>query len=435
MRLGDANSSSAMEVVRRRWPDVFHVVCSAPTPAAIARVVNGDHETLAVDGIHVTSCYDREAEADLQARAVPADSTRACIYGLALGDLARSLLRRSAIAHLQVVLLNPGLARVALELFDGSDWLVDPRVVLELGSTHDQVQRPFAVAPACLRLASEACFGIRDRLLLEMALPYQRRAWDSADVLSAERFATNRDLRLRDGAISSLFGTHPGCTAFVLGGGPSLSEGWQWLREHRRQGLLITTSTSLGVLQREGILADVAIAIDHRDALVKHFDGLDPARHATVALAYAADVHRAALEAWPGRRVTFHFDLPRYRALEQDIPKGFLFCSGSVIHSAVDLAVRMGARNVVLFGADFCYPGAQTHVAGAPYAGSTQSGDSMRFKVVNRRGHQVPSDLNFIGYLRDLEGYIAAHARVRFFQASEESAVIRGARPLAAWTP
>ena len=41
--------------------------------------------------------------------------------------------------------------------------------------------------------------------------------------------------------------------------------------------------------------------------------------------------------------------------------QGQLYVGGSVIHPAVDLAVKMGAARITLFGADFAFPMNKTH--------------------------------------------------------------------------
>jgi hypothetical protein len=46
--------------------------------------------------------------------------------------------------------------------------------------------------------------------------------------------------------------------------------------------------------------------------------------------------------------------------------------------------------------------------------------------VLDHRGARVPSDASFIGFLRDLEAYVATQEQVRFRSASARSAKMKG---------
>ena len=117
----------------------------------------------------------------------------------------------------------------------------------------------------------------------------------------------------------------------------------------------------------------------------------------------------------------------RRRGRIPEAPRGILWSSGSVTHAAVDLAVRMGARRVELFGADFATPRGRTHVQGMPW-GEKVSADATRTLVQSGRGHEIPSMPNLLGYLRDLEGYVERHPEVDFVNAGRDGALIRGVR-------
>jgi hypothetical protein len=94
-----------------------------------------------------------------------------------------------------------------------------------------------------------------------------------------------------------------------------------------------------------------------------------------------------------------------------------------VSHTAVDLAVRMGASTVRFAGLDFAYPNGATHAEGAAFAAQHKAG---RVTVESVRGELVTTDVNLLGYLRDLERYIAAHPTIRFVNGSVGGARIAG---------
>ncbi len=102
-----------------------------------------------------------------------------------------------------------------------------------------------------------------------------------------------------------------------------------------------------------------------------------------------------------------------------------LYVGGSVLHPAVDLAVKMGAATITLFGADFAFPMNKTH-AGWKDGELGPGVNEARHWVLDGHGHKVRTQLNFRRYLCELERYIAAHPQVRFLNSSRAGARIIG---------
>jgi len=139
-------------------------------------------------------------------------------------------------------------------------------------------------------------------------------------------------------------------------------------------------------------------------------------------------VHRDVLLRWPGPRCAFYERSARYAALARDLPRAVLATSGSVIHPAVDLAVRLGASEVRFSGMDFAHVGGRSHASGSHHA-RRDSGADIRAGawVLDGHGRRVPSLPNLVGYLRDLERYLARTPGVRFVNLSSAGARIAGA--------
>lgn len=142
----------AIAVIRRRWPEVWAAI-EHFTGDEVEHVKDTRVPSLQTRGVHLTSVCDRKSEAKVQADRVPVNSAEAWIYGFALGDLQRELLARPTIQKLTVVVIDALTFRKSVELFDPSDWIEDPRVELVLGHKETILRRPFAVAPACIKLA------------------------------------------------------------------------------------------------------------------------------------------------------------------------------------------------------------------------------------------------------------------------------------------
>lgn len=380
-----------------------------------------DRETFVIDGIHLTSRFDRRAEAELQAARVPLDAAGVTVYGVGLGDLPRVLLERETLERLRVVVLSRASAQCALDL--DRRWLDDPRVELVLARDERSLRTPFAAAPACLALADDDALAVRDAVLLELAHPYQARKHAEREPELAAALSQNRARVEKDGDVAALFGARAEAHAAIAAAGPTLSQE-AWRLRASRPDLVIAVTTALVTLQKERVRPDYVVVIDPKPSVLAHLDGVDLEALGEVPLVYAPIVDPRVLERWRGPRYAAYLDQPRYTPLRAEMPRGTLFCTGTVTHAAIDLAVRMGATDVVLYGVDFAYIDGRSHAEGASEERGAPrvTGSS----VLDHRGARMPSDASFIGFMRDLEAYVATQERVRFRSASARSAKMRG---------
>ena len=415
-----------LSAIALRWPALAGRLQSTPLLDA-QWVGHPGPGTLLVEGIHLASSYDRTREAGIQAALVPVEAEQAHVYGAGLGDLPSALLARPQLRDLHVVVLNEAVFRTVLAHVDARPWLGDPRMQLELAGPGHEVSAPFAANPACLHLASEAAARLRDLVVLELATPYinERFRVQSAGWLGQMR--QNRPRLERDGDVAMLFGARSGQRLMVLAPGPSLAEHYEGLRTHRDQVYLIAVNTALMPLLAAGIVPDVVVVIDgFEEGILRHFSGgLDACAH--TALVYSPVVAPAVLERWPGPRYAAYLQHPLYDELRHALPRGELFTSGSVLHSAVDLAVRMGAAEVALLGVDLCFPAAAEYVGGVRTLPQGTAPAEARTWVLDGHGQRVPTRPNYRGFLRDLEQYIARHPEVCFINGSRTGARIAGA--------
>lgn len=412
-----------LALMARRWPQIAEELGRQAVDQLQAELVEGRESTLTIDGVQLSSRHDRQGEAALQAASVPETARTIHLYGTGLGELATLLLTRPALQRLTVHILNEAIFSLVLRLLE-QPWLQDPRVELQLASHGREIGFPFVALPAELILASDRNAKIRDRLVAQIELPYVNRQFDPALPHRRERIASNQALLAADQDVSQLFGSRPGCDALVIATGPSLVHHYARLRQMMAQPerpLLICVDTAYRPLREQGICPDLVVSIDiniHQGILI-------PEGSAEVGLIYFPMVQSSVLAAWQGPRYGGYSASPLYDEVRKMLSRGALFSSGSVLHPAVDLAVRMGAARITLLGADFAFIGAETH-AGWP-AGLLTPAHMSQHWVLNGHGQRITTLLNFRSYLCYLERYISAHPEVQFFNASQEGALIDGA--------
>ncbi|WP_085648528.1 MULTISPECIES: motility associated factor glycosyltransferase family protein [unclassified Pseudomonas] len=412
------------EVVERRWPALFARLLNEDSSAIEAELTQGLGSTLSIGGIQLTSRHDRVREAQIQAATLPADKPQLHVYGTGLGDLPTVLLERTGLERLYVHILNGALFALVLQLLDQREWLQDPRVELLYAGDLSDICTPFFALPAEMLLADDFNAKIRDRLVSEVHLSFNNREFDPQSPFIQQRLQDCLPVVLADDDVATLFGTCAGREIYVIGTGPTLEQHFERLaaiRERAGRPLIICVDTAYRPLREHGIVPDYVVSIDQRIS----FRHLPFEESDGIPLVYLPMSDPEVLRAWKGKRYGGYSASPVYAALREQHPRALLHVGGSVIHPAVDLAVKMGAARITLFGADFAFPMNKTH-AGWNDGDLGPSVNQARHWVRDGYGQRVSTQLNFRGYLCVLERYIASQPQVAFFNSSRAGAQIAG---------
>ncbi|WP_311886188.1 MULTISPECIES: 6-hydroxymethylpterin diphosphokinase MptE-like protein [unclassified Pseudomonas] len=411
------------EVLQRRWPALFERLVAEDSTAVPAQLVEGLGSTLSINGIQLTSRHDRLHEAQIQAASLP-DKAQLHVYGTGLGDLPTVLLERSGLQRLYVHILNGALFALVVQLLDQRQWLEDPRVELFYAGDHPDFFTPFFALPAEMLLADDFNAKVRDRLVSEVHLSFNNRDFDPQSTEIQQRLQECLPVLLADADVAQLFGTCVGREIYVIATGPTLEQHYQRLaaiRQRAERPLFICVDTAYRPLREHGIVPDLVVSIDQRIS----FRHLPFEESDGIPLVYLPMSDPSVLKAWKGKRYGGYSASPIYANLREQHPRAQLHVGGSVIHPAVDLAVKMGATGITLFGADFAFPMNKTH-AGWNDGDLGPSVNQARHWVRDGHGQRVSTQLNFRGYLCVLERYIAAHPQVEFLNSSRSGALIAG---------
>jgi hypothetical protein len=411
------------EVLQRRWPALFERLMAEDSAAVQAQLVQGLGSTLSVNGVQLTSRHDRIHEARIQAASL-ADKPQLHVYGTGLGDLPEVLLERTGLQRLYVHILNGALFALVVQLLDQRRWLEDPRVELFYAGDHPDFFTPFFALPAEMLLADDFNAKVRDRLVSEVHLSFNNRDFDPQSTEIQQRLQECLPVLLADADVAQLFGTCAGREIYVIATGPTLEQHYQRLaaiRQRAERPLFLCVDTAYRPLREHGIVPDLVVSIDQRIS----FRHLPFEESDGIPLVYLPMSDPSVLKAWKGKRYGGYSASPIYANLREQHPRAQLHVGGSVIHPAVDLAVKMGATGITLFGADFAFPMNKTH-AGWNDGDLGPPVNQARHWVRDGHGQRVSTQLNFRGYLCVLERYIAEHPQVEFLNSSRSGALIAG---------
>ncbi|WP_248799534.1 motility associated factor glycosyltransferase family protein [Pseudomonas sp. MWU13-2105] len=413
-----------LEVIGSRWPGLLARLLAEDSESLAVELVEGLGSTLSVAGIQLTSRHDRVAEARLQAASLQAGRPLLHLYGTGLGDLQQVLLELPTLQRLHVHILNGALFKLVLGLLDQRSWLNDSRVELSYAADHPEILLPFFALPAELVLADDCNARMRDRLVGEVHLTFNNREFDPQSATIVQRLQDTREVFGADRDVAELFSTRAGQRIYVIGTGPTLEQQFDKLRaigEQPDRPLFISVDTAYRPLREHGIRPDIVVSIDQRIG----FRHLPPEASDGIPLVYMPMSDPQVLHAWKGPRYGGYSISPIYASVREQFHRGLLFVGGSVLHPAVDLAVKMGAARITLFGADFAFPLNKTH-AGWKDGDLGPGVELARHWVLDGQGRRVRTQLNFRRYLVELERYIARHPQVVFLNSSLAGARIVG---------
>lgn len=228
--------------------------------------------------------------------------------------------------------------------------------------------------------------------------------------------------------VNLLFDRFTGVPAIIVSAGPSLNKNIQLLARAKGKAIIIAVGTAVKALQKQGIIPDFVVSIDPHPLNYEHFKNTDTSKTALLA---ELQSNRMILENYQGPVFVAGVS-PLLNAFEC-IPanKGALESGGSVAHSAMVAAYKLGADPIILVGQDLAYgAGGHSHAAGTNYEGTVyQGGENLNyFKIKGNAGGQVLTDRAFYQFLRFFELWIRLKADRTYINATEGGAYIEGTK-------
>ncbi|MCE0556217.1 6-hydroxymethylpterin diphosphokinase MptE-like protein [Motilimonas sp. E26] len=416
--------NSFLTLIAKRWPETYRKLLQSP--AINPEVVNEPQATFVINGIQLTSCYNQTAEASVQCSLIRASAQEVTVYGTALGHAINQLLTREDLLKITVVILNLSVFKLTLLKFGQHQWLSNPKVDLVLARTCNQVKYPFLASPAELVLAEDSAMRLRDKVCLELDTEFIDSHHQHNQV-AKEQINHNLELIKSDHDARELVSTYKyKKEVYIAAAGPTLADHYALLAQRPENTLLIAVDAALRPLDSQNIIPDIVVTIDPKPDIC--FEQLDLEVYRNTSLAYFPRMASSLLKRWLGPRYCSYSVGALFDPINLIYPKMRLFSAGSVLHPAVDLAVKMGADKIILVGADFGYPYDTTH-AFWPTNFTIPSIDDMGVHLVkNWKQEYICTLPNLRGYLRDLEDYIALHPNVKFYSVSPNGAEINGAQ-------
>jgi hypothetical protein len=240
---------------------------------------------------------------------------------------------------------------------------------------------------------------------------------------------------LNSPGVGRLFGRFTNVPAVVVSAGPSLSRNMHLLKDARDRVCIIAIDTAYRALAREGIHADLVVAIDYSELNYRHFEGLTDAGDSYLVVEPRVDSRIPVL--YRERCFTFssgtrstgaECENPVLRWLiDRTEEKGELVGLATTSITALDLARLMGCTPVCMIGQDLALTGGASYAEGVMQREegiSTYLGQKIR-TVEGTDGQVHQTTDNLFLFKRDMELYLHL-AGMKAINATEGGAKIEG---------
>ena len=412
-------------LIAEKWPHILSYIDALEGQINVSLINDTPQQTLVLNNLHLSSCYNREKEAQTQNSTIPTSATKAHLYGIGLGDSLCNLLERMALKELHVHILSPTVFYLYINFYDATQCLSDERIHLQLAH-EEQLEYPYAVNAGELPFCEDKALAIKNLIEIDRNEANLKRRHQSDWLpLYKTNMLQNQSFLDEDPYIETLKNKHVGKRFALIAGGPTASEQFSWLIQQRNEFIIIAASTALVALEAVGIIPDYVVAIDPSPILTTHFKVKDLKSYENIVLVFAPSTSYEVVALWPGIRKISLSATEMQQDLIKKHPESVLYSGGSVAHTTAALAVLLGAKEITLIGFDFCFAYGESHLQNNPLKHNIPKVTDAW--VLNGNNQRVASQLNLVSYKNAMEEFIAAHPNVRFYNSGREGAEIKGA--------
>ncbi|WP_322906516.1 motility associated factor glycosyltransferase family protein [Paenibacillus sp. SGZ-1009] len=231
--------------------------------------------------------------------------------------------------------------------------------------------------------------------------------------------------------IESLRNALRGCTAVVIGSGPSLQQDIEWLKKLKSHALIIAAGSSIQALNKHGIQPHLTVVMDGgevNDAIFSEPETLTAPMLITSTAYYGLSEKKQSQRMYSVLRNDFvsHFFMGASK--EQFL----LEPTSTVTGTAMQAAICLGASKIIMMGQDLSFPNNQFYADGIIHAYTKYLEEKIaeaaenQWLVENVEGSQNITNRSFLFMKNGLEELIAAFPNVQFINATRQGAQIAG---------
>lgn len=213
-----------------------------------------------------------------------------------------------------------------------------------------------------------------------------------------------------------------GREAIILGGGPTLDDAIDWVRENQDKLIVFAAARIAKRLEREGILVDFFVTVD---PFPWNFDNSKVVLGASdySILAHSFHAQHRLLSQWNGLAIYMG---EKYAWSDENAKTNIDTLGPTVTNSALHLACSLGATRVFFSGVDFCYAGGLTHESSSDEAKHSDTVSHYgKARLLDNAGQLTETGDDFFSAKQAMENmisYYLLHKPIEFISLGLHSA-------------
>lgn len=347
------------------------------------------------------STLNPEWEGELLAESV-AEEGVSCFYvlGMGLGYHVRALLERDKRNRVAVLESDAVVLELAFRYFSWKEELEKRRLIIvydkEIASLLRRLQERKEPYTLMIHYPSIQCIEnqqqrelLEDYFITASSMREQRNFLD-------ENFYRLQSMSLPE--CGELRERLEGKNCLIVGGGPSVDEQLEEIRSNREKLIVIAVGTIARKLIKEEIRPDVIVITDPQEGMHRQIEGLDTKNIPLILLSTAA----AEVADYYEGNVYLAYQKGYENAEKTAGERGYMTfeTGGSVSTLAIDIAIRFGAKKIILSGMDMAYTKKRSHAAGTGRDIAEQIELRM---VMSTEGILIPTSRNLDIYRKWIE--------------------------------
>lgn len=289
------------------------------------------------------------------------------VFGMELGYHVLELLNRHQSARVHVFESNIYLLHMAFTYIDWTTYIANGRMRVvyndDLKQLVSELSGRFAEMKNAELLvhypAIKMIEDVQTRQLLEDFFVTTSSMREQGSLLDSN-FEVISKLNLPEcGELKDIFKDK---AVVIVGAGPSVDSQLDRLRKYRDKITVFATGHIIRRLVNEGIIPDAVIITDPQPLMYKQIDGVNLKGIPMILLSTASS---SVIDYYNGSIYVAYqsgYELAEIKAKE--IGATLFETGGSVTTTALDIALRFGARKIIFVGVDLAYTGGYSHASG-----------------------------------------------------------------------
>lgn len=347
------------------------------------------------------------------------------VFGMGLGYHVLELLNRYRSARVHIFESNIYLLYMAFTYIDWTTYIASGRILVvynddpkqlisELGNQFAEMKKAeLLVHYPAIKMIEDA----QTRQLLEDFFVTTSSMREQGGLLDSN-FEIISKLNLPEcGELKDIFKDK---AVVIVGAGPSVDSQLDRLRKYRDKITVFATGHIIRRLVNEEIIPDAVIITDPQPLMYKQIDGVNLKGIPMILLSTASS---SVIDYYNGSIYVAYqsgYELAEIKA--KDIGATLFETGGSVTTTALDIALRFGARKIIFVGVDLAYTGGYSHASGE--GRRIENTDGLR-QVRSNTGGMVYTSKNLDIYRKWIERRIEGVMDTKFYNTGE-GAVIKG---------